>query len=104
MIRKILMGFSIFFIVILLSQNLQSQVREPYLAGTWYPQEKEKLEELLNNQFESVKLSEKEKNLVPFALISPHAGLELSGGVAAHGYSLLSNGDYDCVILIGSSH
>lgn len=102
--KQLIICLVLFFIISLTSQNLYSQVRKPYLAGTWYPRDKEELEELLSNQFKAVELPQSEKKLIPFALISPHAGLRLSGGVAAHGYSLLSNGDYDTVILLGSSH
>ena len=91
-------------LIVLFAVKLTAQVREPYLAGRWYPKEEGKLSELLKQQFNNIHLSKQEKTIAPFALISPHAGLQLSGVVAAYGYSLLKNDDYDTVILIGTSH
>lgn len=81
-----------------------SQTREPYLAGTWYPGTKKELEKMLKDFFLNVKLNEANKKIIPFGLLSPHAGLVFSGQVAAYGYSLLNNKDYNTVILIGPSH
>ncbi len=83
---------------------LFSQTRKPYLAGSWYPDNKTELENMLKEFLNQVQMSEAQKNLVPFGLISPHAGLPFSGPVAAYGYSLLHNLNYDIVILLGSSH
>lgn len=97
----------IFFLILIsaLSCNASiAQTRTPYLAGSWYPAGKNDLKNMLNEFFAEVDLHGSENKIVPFGLISPHAGLPYSGSVAAYGYSLLTNGNYDTVILLGSSH
>ena len=99
--KKILLSCFIFVLCVGL---LFSQTRKPYLAGSWYPDDKTELENMLTNFFDQVEMSEYQKDLVPFGLISPHAGIRFSGPVAAYGYSLLNDQNYDIVILLGSSH
>ena len=38
------------------------------------------------------------------AIISPHAGIEYSGKVAASAFSQINPDDYDTVIILGPSH
>ncbi|HEX37506.1 MAG TPA: AmmeMemoRadiSam system protein B [Candidatus Cloacimonetes bacterium] len=99
MIEKI----GIFLFLMLLSTNLWSETLEPSLAGSWYPGSKKELRDMLTQFFNNVELG-KNKDIVPFGLISPHAGLVYSGPIAAYGYSLLKNGDFDTIIIIATSH
>ncbi len=99
--RKILLFCPILILYVGL---LFSQTHKPYLAGSWYPKNKIVLENMLTDFFDQVEMNEYQKNIVPFGLVSPHAGIRFSGPVASYGYSLLDNKNYDIVILLGSSH
>jgi len=93
----------IFLCLMLFSTNLWAETLEPSLAGTWYPGSKKDLENMLSKFFNNVELG-KNKDIVPLGIISPHAGLAYSGSIAAYGYSLLKNGNFDTVIIIATSH
>lgn len=99
MIEKI----GIFLFLMLFSTHLWAETLEPSLAGTWYPGSKKELQDMLTQFFKNVELG-KNKDIVPFGLISPHAGLVYSGPIAAYGYSLLKNGNFDTIIIIATSH
>ena len=77
-------------------------VREPAVAGRFYAGTEAKLKKqvnnLLNNAF-TESLPGK-----PVALISPHAGYQYSGLVAAYGYNAIKDYDYKRVIVIAPSH
>lgn len=92
------------FILVLLAGFSCSQTRNSYLAGSWYPKDKTELKNTIIHFFDGVEMDQYQKNIVPFGLISPHAGILFSGSVASYGYSLLNNQNYDIVILLGSSH
>lgn len=85
---------------ILILISCKSAVKEPSVAGSFYPADPVELKSTVA-EF----LSRAEKKDVPgriLALISPHAGYVYSGQVAAFGYKNLH--DIDTVILIGPSH
>lgn len=77
-------------------------VREPILAGSWYPKEPEALRRDITGFLRQVPPDNKTGQLV--ALISPHAGYRYSGQVAAHAYKLLENRKFDTVIVVAPSH
>ncbi len=88
-----------------LPENVQAgiqNVREPAVAGRFYAGTEAKLKKqvnnLLNNAF-TESLPGK-----PVALISPHAGYQYSGLVAAYGYNAIKDYDYKRVIVIAPSH
>ncbi len=83
---------------------LSCQQRPPAVAGKWYPNNPDKLEEMLRKFFSNVELPVSLNGRKPLGLISPHAGYIYSGQVASCGFSLIDEGDYDTVILLGSSH
>ena len=93
----------ILIILLVFIANIYAQTRKPAVAGRWYPGTKKQLEQLMENLFKDIDLEEN-KNLKPFGLISPHAGLTCSGRIAAYGYSLLKENQFDTVILLGPSH
>ncbi|MBW2609553.1 MAG: AmmeMemoRadiSam system protein B [Deltaproteobacteria bacterium] len=77
-------------------------VRDPILAGTWYPGNRDALIRSIKNY-----LSKAEAGSLPGdlkAVIVPHAGHIYSGKVAAYAYGLLKTMDIKRVILIGPSH
>ena len=79
-------------------------VRQPAVAGAFYPSEKEELEKMIKEFLESAEEAHIEGTLR--ALVEPHAGYIYSGPVAAYGYKLLASGRNKIgkVIILGPSH
>lgn len=72
------------------------------LAGSWYPAN----EQQLSNK---IKAYLKKANPTPIkgqivAIISPHAGIDYSGSIAAFGFKAVRNKKIDTVIVVGFSH
>jgi len=78
-------------------------IREPAVAGQFYPAQKEALEEQLALFF-SKALSSEEVGEAPNFLIVPHAGYSYSGPVAAQAFAQIKGGNFKTVILLGPSH
>ena len=77
------------------------KVRPPAVAGLFYPKEPSQLTRALDRFLAAA--PERDATQLR-ALISPHAGYEYSGPVAAFGYKLLAGRDYRTVILLAASH
>jgi len=77
-------------------------VREPLLAGTWYPGDGKELRRTIEGYLSRVKEAKPEGDLR--GLVVPHAGYMYSGQVAAHAYRLLLGTGFTRVVLIGPSH
>ena len=78
------------------------EIREPAVAGSWYSDNPEILSRELKGYLDNVK---KEKiNGKVIALVSPHAGYQYSGLVAAHAYKLIEGTSYDAVVVVAPSH
>jgi AmmeMemoRadiSam system protein B/AmmeMemoRadiSam system protein A len=90
----------ILVIVFLFSCN--GTVKEPSAAGTFYPADKEQLNDLVSQFLLKAGKSSNQGRLI--ALISPHAGYVYSGQVAAFGYKEIKGKDIKNIILIGPSH
>ncbi|MGR3310439.1 MAG: AmmeMemoRadiSam system protein B, partial [Candidatus Brocadiales bacterium] len=108
-------SFVLVFVFLVMPVHAQQKsVREPVVAGGFYPVN----ETTLRNQIESffsivLEWSEGkvpkqsapgELNDKPIALVSPHAGYRYSGIVAAYGYSTIKGKDYKRVIVLAPSH
>ncbi|MFH1190181.1 MAG: AmmeMemoRadiSam system protein B [Candidatus Omnitrophota bacterium] len=89
-------------LMITFSPIYASDVKPPDLAGSWYPASKEELTKLLRGYLDSAEPETIEGRI--FALISPHAGYQFSGPVAAYGFKLASSDSVKTVIIIGFSH
>lgn len=76
--------------------------KEPSVAGTFYPADKNALKESVEGFLSNVEKGERNGKLI--ALISPHAGYRFSGQVAAYGFRELKDSAIQKVILIGASH
>ena len=81
-------------------------LRRAAVAGTWYPATAAALTREVESYLAS---SGPFTDAVPHdadivALVSPHAGLQYSGPVAACAYDLLRRQRYQCVVLVGPSH
>lgn len=79
-----------------------SQVRNPAVAGLFYPDNPQKLRGMLADYLSAVRASES----VPKAIIAPHAGYIYSGPVAASAYAPLipARGKITRVVLLGPAH
>jgi len=78
-------------------------VREPAVAGLFYPEEPAELRALVSKLLGEVVLQD---DVLPKALIAPHAGYVYSGAVAASAYARLSRyrDVYERVVLLGPCH
>ncbi len=66
----------------------------------WYPENKQKLESVLNKYLKSeLKVTKKTRGI-----IVPHAGYEFSGAIAGKAFSLLQNKKIEKAVILGPSH
>jgi MEMO1 family protein len=77
------------------------KVRLPAVAGSFYPSDPAQLTKLVDG-FLAAAPSPQIKDLV--AIVSPHAGYEYSGQVAAYSYAQLKGRKFDRVVIIAPSH
>jgi hypothetical protein len=77
-------------------------VKEPSVAGSFYPAERKKLLEMVDGFLSKAESRQVKGELI--ALIAPHAGYIYSGAVAGYTYKHLKDRDIETVILIGPSH
>jgi hypothetical protein len=93
---------SILTIMETFSQSITTD-RQPFAAGRFYPADKETLTKDLSLLFENCKKSSENWNVR--AIISPHAGYQFSGKIAASAFSAIPrNSAYKNIFIIGSSH
>jgi hypothetical protein len=79
-----------------------NSIRQPAVAGLFYPSDAHKLSTDLKNMLLA---SESDLDISKvFGIVSPHAGYIYSGGTAAFGFNLLKNKNYKKVIIISPSH
>ena len=78
------------------------EIREPALAGSWYPGDPEILSRDVKRYLENAKEEKVDGEIV--ALVSPHAGYMYSGQVAAYAYKLIEGKSFDTVVVVGPSH
>ncbi len=74
-------------------------MRKPLIAGTWYPDNAQQIEELFSPWAERP-----QKDLRPSALILPHAGYAFSGSIAAEACSRVDPEQYKKIIILAPSH
>lgn len=74
----------------------------PVASGRWYPNNKDKLTNMVRTFLEKVKSSEKKKDII--AVIAPHAGFEHAGQCAAYAFKSLEHQKVDRVIVLAPSH
>jgi hypothetical protein len=78
------------------------EIREPAVAGAFYPDNPEVLSRDVKRYLENAKKEKLEGEIV--ALISPHAGYVYSGQVAAYAYKLIEGKVFDSVVVVAPSH
>lgn len=77
-------------------------IREPAVAGMFYPANPNQLKDELLLLFDTAKLGTRYENVI--GMVSPHAGYIYSGKTAAYGYNALKNKEYRTVVIISPSH
>jgi hypothetical protein len=82
-------------------QTDQSLVRDPVVAGKFYPADSSKLRNALYYYFKDAISGNKD---CPIAIIAPHAGYIYSGQIAADAFNQTKNFEYDIVIILGTNH
>jgi AmmeMemoRadiSam system protein B/AmmeMemoRadiSam system protein A len=85
-----------------LAAGTEGPVREPVMAGRFYPEQSSLLGVLVDNYLKAARPPEVSGSIK--ALILPHAGYPFSAHVAAFGYKCLDPSTIDTVILVGRSH
>jgi AmmeMemoRadiSam system protein A len=78
------------------------KVREPAVAGLFYPKDKAELSRAIDAYLAAAKDEPLGGELK--ALVCPHAGYAYSGPVAAHGYRLLLGREFETVVVLAPSH
>ncbi len=76
-------------------------IREPAVAGTFYPASPSHLKELIHGYLEETRPEAGIKSLA--GIVSPHAGYVYSGKTAAYAYGTIDK-QYDTVIILSPSH
>ncbi|MCP4252361.1 MAG: AmmeMemoRadiSam system protein B [Candidatus Scalindua sp.] len=113
--RKYLLLFSLFiFCIVFPSINYAEDylfgdlpgegqnVREPAVAGRFYPESEADLSKKINKYLDKASIEDLPGK--PVAIISPHAGYQYSGAIAAYGYKAIRNYEYKRVIVLAPSH
>ncbi len=94
---------SILLAIAALSGSVNAEVRQPAVAGTFYPADSTTLIEMVRGHLAQVHdLPEIDGRIL--ALIVPHAGLVYSGPIAACSFKLLERSGVNRVVLCGPSH
>jgi MEMO1 family protein len=77
-------------------------VREPAVAGMFYPASASKLQEEVQKLLNDNKPQEKFENVI--GIVSPHAGYVYSGRTAAFAFNAIGRKKYKTVVIISPSH
>ena len=108
---KTLLSTAILFITVLTSPAVFAQTEqeaatpeiwEAQVAGRFYPSNETALKDQIAAFFKNVPSQDPKGE--PFAVISPHAGYQYSGQVAAYGYNAIKDHKFDRVIILALKH
>ena len=81
-------------------------IRKPVVAGQFYPETKEELEDIIQTciQHKYGPGNQTQEDERIFGIISPHAGYVYSGPTACHSYKAISSKNPELVIILGPNH
>lgn len=77
-------------------------VREPEVAGMFYPSSRNKLKDEVQKYLSNAVVQTADTKI--YGLVSPHAGYLYSGLTAAYGFNTISKTSYNTVIILSPSH
>jgi AmmeMemoRadiSam system protein B/AmmeMemoRadiSam system protein A len=86
------------------SESKPPSVLKPVVAGYFYPSDKRVLEQKVDSYLKEADSKLQKNSTTLFGLISPHAGYDYSGRVAATAYRQVVGKTYKTVFILGSSH
>ncbi|MCQ9208802.1 MAG: AmmeMemoRadiSam system protein B, partial [Omnitrophica bacterium] len=98
--KKIITTIAFFFF--LSSICVAQEIKKPVVSGTFYPDSAKILSQKIKQFLDWAGQDVPDQDIL--ALISPHAGYDYSGSVAAYGYGLIKGKPIRTVIIIGPSH
>ena len=78
-----------------------SDVREPAVAGKFYPDVPARLKLAIEKFLENAVPVQIQK---PIAIVVPHAGYIYSGQICADGFKQVANQKYDIIVILGTKH
>jgi len=81
---------------------MQSEIREPAVAGLFYPAEPDALSGEVESLLTTAAVQSFKGDAI--ALILPHAGYSYSGTTASQGYKLLAKERFDSIVIVAPSH
>jgi AmmeMemoRadiSam system protein B/AmmeMemoRadiSam system protein A len=81
--------------------SAEPQERPPAVSGRFYPADRVQLEAAVQGYLADALPPRKER---PVALVLPHAGHVFSGQIAADGYRLAMEHEYDLIVILGTNH
>ena len=82
--------------------NDKQKIRQPAVAGMFYPEKKDVLDQDVAMVLEESRELDLPGEIV--GMVVPHAGYIYSGGVAARAYRQLIDSDIDVVVVVAPSH
>ncbi|MEW6014607.1 MAG: AmmeMemoRadiSam system protein B [Candidatus Zixiibacteriota bacterium] len=94
---------SLLILLVCHCSSVTAEVRQPAVAGQFYPADRQALSAMVNEHLNKAIISEGIDGDI-IALIVPHAGLVYSGQIAAHAYKLIEGKTFERVVLCGVSH
>jgi AmmeMemoRadiSam system protein B/AmmeMemoRadiSam system protein A len=86
------------------SESKPPAVLKPVVAGYFYPSDRRVLEQKIDGYLKEADSKLQKSSAALFGLISPHAGYDYSGRVAAAAYRQIVGKGYRTVFILGSSH
>ena len=92
----------ILIMFIFCSSAFAEDIKEPNVAGQFYPGDKKSLSAQIDQCLNQAEPEAVKGDIL--CLISPHAGYDFSASVAAFGYKLIQGKTYKTVVVIGPSH
>ncbi len=88
--------------LITVSKMEAKMVREPVVAGQFYPGDKKTLEKTVDELLSKTPIQKIPGEVI--GIIVPHAGYPYSGPTAAYGFKTIANKDIKTVIMLGPTH
>ena len=83
------------------NKGSDSDVREPSVAGKFYPESAAKLKLAIEKFLQDAVPVQVKK---PIAIVVPHAGYIFSGQICADGFKQVANQKYDVIVILGTNH